>query len=129
LFIVLTGWRRTYIINKLNELKINYVYHELVDTTVLNELYNCLDLYLVSSRVEGGPRAILEASVSKTPIISTNVGISELVLHEESIYDMNNPTSYRLAIANSNYAYEKACEYSIDNYMKTFIKKVFFEIK
>jgi glycosyltransferase involved in cell wall biosynthesis len=129
LFVVLTGWRRAYIINKLNELKINYVYHELVDTTVLNELYNCLDLYIVSSRVEGGPRAILEASAAKTPIISTNVGISELVLHEESIYDMNNPTSYRLAKANSNYAYEEACEYSIDNYMKTFIKKVFFEIK
>jgi glycosyltransferase involved in cell wall biosynthesis len=129
LFVVLTGWRRTYIINKLNELKINYVYHELVDTTVLNELYNCLDLYIVSSRVEGGPRAILEASVAKTPIISTNVGISELVLHEESIYDMNNLLSYRLAVANIDYAYEKACEYSIDNYMNTFIKKVFYEIK
>ena len=129
LFVVLTGWRRTYIINKLNKLKINYVYHELVDLTVLNELYNCLDLYIVSSRVEGGPRAILEASAAKTPIISTNVGISELVLHEESIYDMNNPTSYRSAITNIDYAYEKTCEYSIDNYMKIFIKKVIYEIR
>ena len=27
---------------------------------VVNKLYNILDLYLVTSRVEGGPQAILE---------------------------------------------------------------------
>ena len=30
----------------------------MVNQQELNELYNCLDLYIVSSRIEGGPRAI-----------------------------------------------------------------------
>jgi len=129
LFIILTGWRRTYVINKLNELKVKYVYHELVSTNELNELYNCLDLYIVSSRIEGGPRALLEGGIAKTPIISTNVGIAELVLPKESIYDMNNIMSYKSAKSNIDHTYKKACEYSIDNYIQTFIKKVFYEIK
>ena len=32
------------------------------DFKTLNELMNCLDLYIVASRVEGGPRAINECS-------------------------------------------------------------------
>ena len=29
-----------------------------------------LDMYIVSSRLEGGPQAILESALTKTPIIS-----------------------------------------------------------
>ena len=54
----------------------------------LNELYNCLDLYIVSSRYEGGPQAILECAASKTPILSTKVGVAPEVLHPESIYEI-----------------------------------------
>ena len=43
----------------------------------INELYNLLDLYVVSSRFEGGPQSILECGITKTPIISTNVGIAK----------------------------------------------------
>ena len=43
----------------------------MVNFDQLNELYNCLDLYIVSSRLEGGPQAIIECALSKTPIIST----------------------------------------------------------
>ena len=32
----------------------------------INELYNILDLYIVASRVEGGPQAILECGITKT---------------------------------------------------------------
>ena len=39
----------------------------------LNELYNILDLYIVASRIEGGPQAILECAVTKTPVISTDM--------------------------------------------------------
>ena len=56
----------------------------------LNELYNCLDLYIVSSRYEGGPQAIFECALTKTPIISTNVGVAPEVLSPNSIYDMSN---------------------------------------
>ena len=43
----------------------------------LNELYNCLDLYIVSSREEGGPKAIVESMASGVPIVSTNVGMAK----------------------------------------------------
>ena len=43
---------------------------------MLNELYNILDLYLVTSRIEGGPQAILECAIIKTPIMSTDVGVA-----------------------------------------------------
>ena len=54
-----------------------YSYFEMADFFELNELYNCLDLYIVASRVEGGPQSILEATLTKTPIISTDVGLAK----------------------------------------------------
>lgn len=128
-FVLLTGWRRTYVMKELDKLKIPYSYLELVTMKELNELYNVLDLYLVSSRVEGGPRAVIECGIVKTPLISTDVGISELIMNEGSVYDMNNPMSYVDAVPDVEYAYEKSREYSIQNeYMKSFVKKIFFEL-
>ena len=69
--VLLTGKRRNYLINKFKEFDIPYIYFEMTDFTTLNELYNCLDLYIVTSRIEGGPQAILECGITKTPIIST----------------------------------------------------------
>ena len=125
LLVILTGRRRNYIISELDRNYINYKYYPMTNSTELNELYNCLDLYIVSSRVEGGPRAILECGISKTPIISTNVGIADLILSSESIYDYNNLYSYGNANPNIEYSYNKSDSYSINKYLKTFIKTVF----
>ena len=76
----------------------------------LNELYNLLDLYLVTSRYEGGPQAILEAGITKTPIISTDVGIAKEILSEESIIDLDNPLNAR---PNINYAFSNVQNYLI----------------
>ena len=59
----------------------------ILDRSKLNRLYNLLDLYLVSSRWEGGPHSILEACFAKTKVLSTRVGISEDVLEEASLFD------------------------------------------
>lgn len=126
--ILLTGWRRTYIMNELDKCGISYTYLELVDLDKLNELYNCLDLYIVSSRVEGGPRAIMECSLAHVPIISTDVGISSLVISNESIYDMNNFITYRQAKTNIDYNYKKAINYSIKKHMELFVYEVFYEL-
>ena len=119
-FVILAGRRRGYIIRCLNDLHIPYKYFEMVTNEELNELYNLLDLYIVSSRVEGGPRAIMECGLSKTPIISTNVGVSEYILQDESIYDMNNYLTYRNAKINVETAFENTNKYTISNYMDTF---------
>ena len=73
------GWKIDEAIQTLKSLekyKIEYLYYEKVSFEELNELYNCLDLYIVSSRIEGGPQSIFECGLSKTPILSL-IHISE----------------------------------------------------
>ena len=67
--------------------KIPFKYFEMTNFEMLNELYNVLDLYLVTSRIEGGPQALVECGQTKTPILSTNVGIADQILAPESIFD------------------------------------------
>jgi hypothetical protein len=129
IFVILTGWRRTYIISELDKIQVPYKYVELVDMKELNELYNTLDLYLVSSRVEGGPRAIIECGITETPLISTHVGISDLILHENSIYSDNDYMSYKKAFPDISHALKHAQLYSIQRgYMNTFVNKLFYEL-
>lgn len=125
LLVVLTGWRRSYVMKGLDKIGVRYLYFELVETKVINELYNCLDLYIVSSRVEGGPRSIIECGIAKVPIISTDVGISSLILDDKSIYDWKDFKSWRKAVPNVEYAYEKAKTFEIKIYMKNFVDRVF----
>ena len=87
--VLLTGPRRNYVINELNKRKIQFTYFRSANQKKLNELYNVLNLYIVSSRIEGAPQAILEAAASKTPVISTNVGIADKILNAKSIYQMS----------------------------------------
>ena len=105
IFVLLAGYRRQYIIKLLEKYKIEYIYYEKVSFEELNELYNCLDLYIVSSRVEGGPQSIFECGLSKTPIISTDVGIAKKVLATESIFDMKN---FQSAQPNVEFAYQNS---------------------
>jgi len=94
--------------------------------TILNELYNCLDLYIVGSRVEGGPRAINECSLTETPLLSTNVGISSLLCHPDSIFDMNNVSTILNCKTDIDYNFKQAQKYAIKNYMKKFTTQLFY---
>ncbi len=115
--VLLTGKRRNYLINKFKELDIPYIYFEMTDFTTLNELYNCLDLYIVTSRIEGGPQAILECGITKTPIISTNVGVAPEILPAKSIFDM---TSYQNAEHDTEYVYLKSKKFIAKNGQEMF---------
>lgn len=119
LTVVLTGWRRDFIINKLRSMNINFRYFEKINTKISNELYNCLDLYIVASRVEGGPMAILEAGLTKTPIISTDVGIASDILSSESIFNMDN---YKTAKPNIEYAYLNSLKFTQENINNQYLK-------
>ena len=122
--VLLTGLRRQYIINEFKKNNIEYYYFEMCDFKTLNELYNCLDLYIVGSRVEGGPRAINECSLLKIPLLSTNVGISSLLCYPKSIFDMNDVETILCCETSTQYNYEKAQKYTIKNYMKEFTKQL-----
>ena len=122
--VVLTGKRRNYLINNFKERKIPYKYFEMVNEISLNELYNILDLYLITSRLEGGPQAVLECAISKTPILSTNVGVAPEILHENSIYNID---EFDKAEVNVSYAYEKSLSFTIPKGMIEY-KKMFEQV-
>ena len=108
--VILTGKRRDFLINELSKANIKFTYFEMLTVEQINELYNILDLYIVASRVEGGPQAILECGITKTPIISTDVGIASEILSKESIFNMQN---FKKAKPSVEYAYQKALDYTI----------------
>ena len=83
---ILSGKRRNFLIENFKNRNFPFIYFEMIDLKELNELYNILDLYIVTSRIEGGPQAILECAVSKTPIVSTDVGVASEILDSKSIF-------------------------------------------
>ena len=89
----------------------------MADSKTINDLYNILDLYIVSSRIEGGPQAIMEAAYTKTPIVSTDVGVASEILSPESIFridNFNNPKP------NVDFAFDRSREFTIPSGMKKF---------
>tara|TARA_Y100000816_G_C26014316_1_gene530374 strand:- start:143 stop:1078 length:936 start_codon:yes stop_codon:yes gene_type:complete len=124
--VVLSGYNRQYIINELKKNNIDYVFFEKIDFKSLNEIMNCLNLYIVASRCEGGPRAINECSLTKIPLLTTNVGIAEYLAHPKSIFDMNNIETILECETDINYNYKQAQKYTIENYMKEFTKKLIY---
>ena len=73
----------------------------------------------MSSRVEGGPQAIFECGLSKTPIISTDVGIAKKVLAPESLFDMEN---FQNAQPNVQFAYQNSIIFDIPKGFEKFNK-------
>ena len=122
LIVVLSGKRRQYLIENFENFGIPYKYFEMVNIENMNKLYNILDLYIVSSRIEGGPQAILECAISRTPIISTDVGIAREILHPSSIFEK---TYYENALPDIDHAFKNSLkfkkEYLMNNYKEMFI--------
>jgi glycosyltransferase involved in cell wall biosynthesis len=124
LIVLLTGTRREYIMHELNKNNIKYLYYELIDTVSLNELYNCLDLYIVSSRIEGGPRAIFECGLTKTPIVSTDVGYATEILNPLCIFDMNDIDTFKNTQTDVEYVYNKCIQLTISKHMTLFVDNI-----
>jgi len=91
--VLLGGWRRQYVMKRLHDIGVKFHYLKLPDFDTLNVMYNALDLYVVGSRYEGGPQSIVECASTKTPIISTDVGIASSVLQKENIFVGSRPKS------------------------------------
>ena len=85
--VVLAGPRRNYIQKRLNEMNVNTFHLGNVPYQEMNKLYNAIDLYLVSSRVEGGPQALIEAPLAGTAVFSTDVGIARDICPDETSND------------------------------------------
>ena len=123
--VILTGKRRQYVIAELEKIGVPFTYFEMADLKLLNELYNILDLYIVSSRIEGGPQAIIECGLSKTPIISTDVGVAKEILAPKSIFEMSN---FENAETDEKIAYENSIKFNLINGQQKFID-MFLEVE
>jgi len=80
--IVLTGPARGYVKKRLEAARIPYTHNYLEHYYDTAEYFRALDLYLIGSREEGGPKAILEAMASGVPVVSTKVGMVPDVLQD-----------------------------------------------
>lgn len=82
LFVVLSGPSRGYVKKELAKLGIPFTHVYVNDYREVGDLFQLLDLYIVSSREEGGPKAVLESMASGVPLVSTRVGqASDIVEH------------------------------------------------
>ena len=87
LFVLLTGPSRGYMMRGLDELGIPYRHTYLKSYPDVAKMYRASDMYLVASRQEGGPKAVLESMASGVPLVTTRVGQAmELVKHGENAW-------------------------------------------
>ena len=75
--VLLSGPSRGYVKDRLPRANIPFTHQFLNAYADVNPLYQALDVYLIASRIEGVPMALLEAWATGTPLVSTRVGMVE----------------------------------------------------
>ena len=85
LYVLLTGPARGYVKKGLEDLKIPYKHFYFKNYPQVGKLFTALDLYLITSRQEGGPKAVLESMATGVPLVTTRVGQAmDLVRHGQN---------------------------------------------
>jgi glycosyltransferase involved in cell wall biosynthesis len=85
LVVLLTGPARGYVRSELERLDVPYRHTLLATRADLASAYHATDLTLVTSRQEGGPKAVLESLAAGVPLVTTRVGqAGELVSDGEN---------------------------------------------
>ena len=85
LTVLLTGPARGYVRRELARIGVPHDHVLLSSRDELARAYRGVDVCLVTSRQEGGPKAVLESMASGVPLVSTRVGqASELVVDGEN---------------------------------------------
>ena len=124
--VLLGGWRRQYIMNRLDEEGISYKYIELAPIDTLRKMYACCDLYIVSSRCEGGPQALLEAYAMKIPIISRDVCMARAVLNSQCIVDVPHQIYFPLE-KDVDWCYNNVRQFELKNCVEEY-EAMFFDL-
>ena len=76
IFVLLTGPKRGYVIRNLSDIDVPFKYLGVLSFDEMPFCYGASDLYVVSSREEGGPASVLECMATGVPLISTKVGMA-----------------------------------------------------
>jgi glycosyltransferase involved in cell wall biosynthesis len=74
LWVVLSGPARGFVKKELEKLNIPYRHRYVKKYSEISELYDALDLYIITSREEGGPKAAFESMAKGIPLVTTRVG-------------------------------------------------------
>jgi len=83
--VLLTGPARGYVKAELERRGVPFSHDYLKDYADLVNAYHALDIYLVTSREEGGPMGLMESMASHVPVVSTPVGMGpDLIDHGET---------------------------------------------
>lgn len=96
--ILIAGPRRHWLRSQLREAGVPFTFVgremdgddntvNILDSKTICSLYHLSSLHLITSRWEGGPRAVLEAAATKTAVASTPVGLAKDVLDPECLFD------------------------------------------
>ncbi|MDP2950923.1 MAG: glycosyltransferase family 4 protein [bacterium] len=81
IFVLLVGPARGYVKRELAKRGIPFLdVGFLKEARDVAKYYQALDLYIVSSRIEGGPQSILESLASSVALVSTKVGLAPDVI-------------------------------------------------
>lgn len=119
--VLLSGYRRSYVINRLQEAGIKYTYREKVSIDDLKIMYRACNLYVVGSRCEGGPQAILEAPALQVPIVSSYMGMAPMVLDKHCIIDFKNEF-YKPTLEDVTKNFNNVQKFNILNIKEEYIK-------
>ena len=79
-FALLTGPSRGYVKKELARYGIPFFHKYPKNHNDLISLYHALDIYLITSREEGGPMGLLESIACGVPVASTNVGMASDII-------------------------------------------------
>lgn len=83
LTVLLTGPARGYVRSELERIGVTYEHALAASRDELAVAYHALDVYLVTSRQEGGPKAIFEAGATGAPLVCTRVGQAQELLTDD----------------------------------------------
>jgi glycosyltransferase involved in cell wall biosynthesis len=85
LLALLTGPARGFVKRELQRLEVPYRHVVFESRKELAEAYHAVDVQLVASRQEGGPKSVFEAMATGVPVVTTRVGqAAELVIEGEN---------------------------------------------
>ena len=123
LLVLLGGWRRQYVSKRLESKNIDYMLLEKQSLEVVNKMYCSSDLYVVSSRYEGGPQSVIEAGFLKVPIISNDVGIAKDVLSPNCVFNIDEKF-YIPTVSDIEYNHNNVINLSIKSHGLNFISMI-----
>ena len=135
-FVLLTGPARGYVKKNLEKIGVPYKHIYFKNPSNVAEMFKMLDYYFITSRVEGGPKALLEAWATGIPLITTNVGmVPDIATNKDNamISDVENINTFVenfIEVENNPELKEKLIRNgleSIKNYSWDIISKKYFD--